>query len=148
MATQAALNLMLRHKQNLKTSLTQPNLDKFFAKRNNLTDPHPEDLEVLVEADTIAVDGTEEQFTSTPVNFLTSGIEVGQFIVVSGFTEAANNGTFEVLAVTANAITVNGNLTTEAVGDDITISVEDTFRRGEVNTRFAQLHNLPASIIP
>jgi len=47
----------------------------------------------------------------------------GQWIRVAGFTEAANNGWFEVVSRTAAKIVVTGGtLTTEAVGDTITIT--------------------------
>lgn len=60
----------------------------------------------------------------------------GQWIRVAGFTEAANNGWFEVVSQTAAKIIVTGGtLTTEAVGDTITIS-DSTIVNGTTKKSF------------
>lgn len=60
---------------------------------------------------------------SSSTNFVTSNITVGQWIRVSGFTEAANNSYFRVTAVSTNSMTVEGSfLTTESAGDSISIT--------------------------
>lgn len=47
---------------------------------------------------------------------------VGQYIKVSGFAEAANNGYFKILTASANKITVaGGTLTDESAGEEVTI---------------------------
>ena len=64
----------------------------------------------------------ENKFTSTSTNFNTKNIAVGQWIYVSGFTNAANNGWFKVLSVSATGIVINSStLVTEASGDTINI---------------------------
>ena len=72
---------------------------------------------------TIAVDGTANTFTDSA-----SGLSVfanSKHVIVSGFTESANNGLFTVKhgAVTAGVLPVaETTLTTEALGDAVTIA--------------------------
>lgn len=68
----------------------------------------------------IAADGSGGQYTSTTTTF--SGIVVGQFVNISGFSNSGNNGWHLVTAVSANALTVQETLTTEAAGPTVTIS--------------------------
>ena len=72
----------------------------------------------------IAVDGVERSYNSSSTDFVAAGVTVGMIITVSGFTDANNNGSFEVLSVATNAILIKGNTTlvTEAAGDTIAIS--------------------------
>jgi hypothetical protein len=60
---------------------------------------------------------------------------VGQFVKVSGFTEAANNGFFRVTARDSDSITVDGTLTDEAAGDSVTVQ-GDVLTNGNVLTSF------------
>lgn len=144
---QTAFNLFHRNNENLP-ALTQAQLDGITAKRNNLTDRHPGDLEVSLVSTDISAVAAADHFASTPEDFVAEGFEVGQYVTVSGFTESENNGTFEVTAVNSAQLSVNAALTNEAVGDSITIVVEDTWRRGAMNIRHAENHNLPASALP
>lgn len=72
----------------------------------------------------ISVVNSTSSFDSSSTNFVTEGILVGHFVKVSGFTEAANNGTFKVTAVTSTSLTVDATLTDEASGDSIDIDAE------------------------
>jgi len=69
--------------------------------------------------------GARCQFTDSANGFLVAGIEQGRIITVSGFlTNAANNGDFQVLSVTAGVIEVeiDAGLVTEVALEDITIT--------------------------
>jgi len=64
----------------------------------------------------------DNSFNSSSTDFTASNIAVGQWVYVSGFTTAANNGWFKVTSVAASKLIVSGgSLTTEAAGDSITI---------------------------
>lgn len=58
---------------------------------------------------------------------LTNTFVIGQKILVSGFTEAANNGVKTVAGFSGDQITVSESLTVEAAGGDIVITPQDTF---------------------
>ncbi len=69
--------------------------------------------------------GARCQFTDSANGFLAAGIEQGRTITVSGFlTNAANNGDFQVLSVTAGVIEVeiDAGLVTEVALEAITIT--------------------------
>ncbi len=71
----------------------------------------------------ISAAATGNKFESSSTNFTSSNITKGQWIYVSGFTLAANNGWFKVTTVAASALTVSfGTLSNEAAGDSITIA--------------------------
>nr|BDD45287.1 hypothetical protein 9 [bacterium] len=76
---------------------------------------------VAISATDIAVDGTGQKFTSTTTDFLSENISVGQWVKVSGFTDPANNGYFQVTALATDEITVSGEtaLITESAGDTV-----------------------------
>ncbi len=65
-------------------------------------------------------------------SFLTDGFCVGQEIVTTGFTDAANNGRYVITAVTATDITVAEVLVNEAGGgnEQIASTRDDTISRG------------------
>ncbi len=72
-----------------------------------------------------SVAGARCQFTDSANGFLAAGIEQGRTITVSGFlTNAANNGDFQVLSVTAGVIEVeiDAGLVTEVALEAITIT--------------------------
>ena len=70
---------------------------------------------------TVAADGTNEKFTDSAEDL--SAFANSKQIVVSGFTESANNGLFTVKKeeVDASNIPVTGDLTTEVAGDTVSI---------------------------
>jgi hypothetical protein len=105
----------------------------------------------MSNADRLAIRFAEESaFAVTPAGLLTgiatvsasdvdnsfndatedlSTFKAKQKIVVSGFTEAGNNGTFTVVSATENKMIVEESLTTEALGDTVTIKTcLDTLR--------------------
>lgn len=79
---------------------------------------------------TIDADTTDDSFNDSGNGFLTAGFLAGHVITVSGFTEAANNGTFKIATAAAGKLTVTDvdgnpvNLTTETAGDSVTITME------------------------
>lgn len=81
---------------------------------------------VPLEADTISTSSVDNSFNDSASGFTQ---EVGDFIDVSGFTTAANNGRFQVISATtsklivANAEQKGSNLVTEVAGDDVTVEV-------------------------
>lgn len=73
-------------------------------------------------------DAGVSKFVRSTGSFVTDGFKVGDPVTVSGFTTAANNGLFVVVAVTALELTVehfdeDGALVDEAEGDSVTILV-------------------------
>lgn len=68
-------------------------------------------------------DGARCQIVDSASGF--ANVEIGRLITVSGFTEAANAGTFQVLARTNGTIEIasDAGLVTEAAGDAVTIKV-------------------------
>lgn len=79
---------------------------------------------------TISADTSDDSFNDSGSGFLTAGFLAGHVISVSGFTEAANNGTFKIGTAAAGKLTVTDvdgnpvNLTTETAGDSVTITME------------------------
>jgi hypothetical protein len=70
----------------------------------------------------IAAVNSGNVFTSSSTDFTASNIAKGQWIYVSGFTTAGNNGWFKVSTIAANSLGVTGaTLTDEAAGDSITM---------------------------
>lgn len=59
---------------------------------------------------------TTTDFTRATGSFITDGFQVGDLIETSGFSNSGNNGTFEVTAVTALALTVVTTLIVETAG--------------------------------
>lgn len=55
-----------------------------------------------------AVSGSPDSFTDSGNGFVTAGLKAGQWIKTSGFTNANNNGYFQILTVAAGTITVKG----------------------------------------
>ena len=69
---------------------------------------------------TIDASDTDNSFNDSANGF--GSLVVGQWVKVSGFTTAANNGIFKLTSVAAGKIIVSGGtLVTEAVGDSVTI---------------------------
>lgn len=76
----------------------------------------------------ISVDATNSQFNSVSTDFTTMGFSTSQYVKVSGFTTAGNNGFFIPTLITATSITISGlTLTDEVAGD--TIKFEGPFYR-------------------
>lgn len=71
----------------------------------------------------IDVDEPSKVFTSVAQNFETAGVEVGDRITFSGFTNGGNNSTFTVSAVSGLTMTfaTATGLVTEAAGDTVDI---------------------------
>jgi hypothetical protein len=70
---------------------------------------------------TISVDDTDDSFNDSASAFPLLGAQ--DRIKVSGFSDAANNGTFTVVSRTAAKVVVSESLTTEAAGDQVTMDV-------------------------
>lgn len=75
--------------------------------------------------------GTADTINDSNNQFVTSGFRAGMTVVVSGST--SNDGTYVVDTVAAGALTLKKTytLTTEAAGDDVTIT-QQTYPRGNV----------------
>jgi hypothetical protein len=75
-----------------------------------------------VEATNLSITDVNE-ITSAAANFETLGFEVGDEIVITGFTDGANNGTFIIETVAAGVMTVTvDTLVVEAAGDTVEIT--------------------------
>jgi len=75
-------------------------------------------------ATTIAfVDSNPDTITDSGNGFLTAGFKAGDRIIISGAAQAANNGTFNIVTVTAGTITLEAEiaLTAETAGATVTI---------------------------
>jgi hypothetical protein len=77
---------------------------------------------INISATDISAAAADDSFNSVTTDFTTKNISVGQWIKVSGFTTAANNGYFKVVSVAANKIVTNGTLTDEVAGDTVVMS--------------------------
>lgn len=79
---------------------------------------------------TLSATASDSSFNDSGSGFVTAGFDVGQTITVSGFTTAANNGTFKIATAAAGKLTVtdvNGVavvLVDEVAGDTVTITME------------------------
>ncbi|GAB4182144.1 MAG: hypothetical protein OHK0024_21430 [Thalassobaculales bacterium] len=69
-----------------------------------------------------AVDGQAARFSRATGSFLADGHRPGDFVAVSGFSSAANNGLFLVKAATATALEVFGPLAAETGSGDEAIA--------------------------
>lgn len=75
----------------------------------------------MVDATTISASTTDDSFNDSGSGFDES-ISADDEIIVSGFTESANNGVFTVISATTAKIIVAENLVTEVAGDQVSIS--------------------------
>ena len=57
-----------------------------------------------------AVSGSPDSFTDSANGFITAGLKAGQWIKTSAFTNANNNGYFQILTIAAGTITVKGEM--------------------------------------
>lgn len=74
----------------------------------------------IVAKTTVSALSTDNSFNDTPEDL--SVFSAGQQVLVSGFTDSANNGYFTVVSTVANKMVVSGGtLVTEAAGDIVTI---------------------------
>jgi hypothetical protein len=86
-------------------------------------------------ADTITVAATGETFTDSNSNLPI--FVVGENVSISGFTEAGNNGTFEVAASTASVLTVVEDVTVdEAAVTDQFVTIVSTVLKADTGRRF------------
>jgi len=74
---------------------------------------------ILSAKTTVSASTTDDSFNDTTEDL--SVFDGENTIVVSGFANSGNNGVFTIIAVTEDKITVQENLTTEAVGQSVTI---------------------------
>lgn len=81
----------------------------------------------------ISAANSDSSFNSAGSGF--PAFVVGQWIQVSGFATAANNGFFRVVSRTASKIVVNGTLTDEAATPSVTIDGQ-MLRNGVTRTSF------------
>lgn len=86
---------------------------------------------------TVDADSADNSFNDSGSGF--GSIVANQWIKVSGFTEAANNGYFKVVSqTTAKLIVSGGTLVTEVVGDSVTITMGAQIVNG-VDARFMSI---------
>ncbi len=87
------------------------------------------DVTAITAAATISADATDNSFNDSGSGMATYG--VNQWIRVSGFGTAANNGYFKIVSVAAGKIVVQGNtLVTEAAGPSVTIKQGGSITNG------------------
>lgn len=103
----------------IRQSTGRPNMASVIAPGDTLT--------VTMTSATASVNSTGISASTTDDSFNGSGfdnlgLEAGDTITVSGFTDGANNGTFTVASATNTKIVVTSNLVTEADGDEVTIT--------------------------
>jgi len=72
---------------------------------------------------TLSANAASKSFVRTAGSFTDDGFVVGQKITVAGFSNAANNGTFHITALTATTMTVSETLANEAASGDETMVV-------------------------
>jgi hypothetical protein len=86
-----------------------------------------------ITADTIAAVNSSSQFTDSGSGF--GDIAIGDWVVTSQFSNAANNGIFEVTDAAAGYIEVDGTLTDESAGTDRTVK-QKIYRSYTVEGRY------------
>lgn len=97
----------------------------------------------IVGSTAVDANTTDDSFNGTG---LFGDFEAGMVITASGFTDPANNGTFTILTASANTITVDANLVTEAAGASVTItSDEERIAVGDVKTKIAVEYYYPVT---
>lgn len=145
---QAEFNTHVLAQNNLPAGvLSQAQINTLVMSNDNVRDQNPGDALVSIADDDIAADATDDAYDSGDTDFATEGIEVGAWVDVDGFTEAANNVTSKVLVVSDATCEVDAALTNEVVGDNITISCEVP-RRDLSNARHLVDSNIKASELP
>lgn len=74
---------------------------------------------------TISASSTDNSISDSGSGFVAAGFQVGDTVIVSGFTAGANNGRFVATTVTASKITFGGTdgdvIVTEAAGNAVTL---------------------------
>jgi hypothetical protein len=85
-----------------------------------------------VTATDIGFDDTSDFITSSTTD-LTDYFEVGDFITTTGATTGANNGTFEISAITANQITLAGTPTLFTEDDGATVTINISYKTTVLN---------------
>jgi Ca2+-binding RTX toxin-like protein len=87
----------------------------------------PDDPTILNEMawkdGTLTANAASKSFVRTAGSFTDDGFVVGQKITVAGFSNAANNGTFHITALTATTMTVSETLANETASGDETMVV-------------------------
>jgi hypothetical protein len=105
-----------------------------ISNTTNTTNVSPLDIRLMTPAATsilVGVDGTNEYFTTadaaTRLIFLTA--VVGKYLTTSGFANGANNATHLITGVATDGsyIKVDTNLTTEAAGATVSVTIGDYF---------------------
>lgn len=99
----------------------------------------------------------DNSFNQAAGDFTATALVPGMWIRVGGFSNAANNGYFQVVSVAALKIVVSGGtLVTEAAGNSITIDNDGMIRNGTTETSFTiekffsdktQYHAFPGCVI-
>lgn len=85
---------------------------------------------------TISAANSDNSFNDSGSNF--SGLSAGDYIRVSGFTEAANNGVFKIDTATSGKLTVIGKtIVDESAGDTVKIDELDKITNGTTLTTLA-----------
>lgn len=102
-----------------------------------------------ITATTISAATSDDSFNDSGTAFVSSGFLAGMYVLVSGFTDPANNGIFRILAVTSGKLTLSAkitlatgaweaspNLTLEAAGNSVTIKTAGMLRNGTTARSF------------
>ena len=86
---------------------------------------------VTTTAIAIAAVNADNTYTNAAANFVSLGFAVGDSVLVSGFTNAANNGYAVITALTTTVMTVNGlDLVDEGAGGDEIIKHSGVLKNG------------------
>lgn len=72
----------------------------------------------LLNKTTVSVSSGDDSFNDTTEDL---SIFIGNQIIMTGFTESANNGLFTIETVTTDKLSVTASLTTESAGDMVSI---------------------------
>ncbi len=101
---------------------------------------------------TYSVANSDSSINDSGDGFVTAGFEAGDVITVAGFTDAANNGTFKISAVTAGKLTLTDgaggavSLTNESAGNSVTIATTARVLGAGTTRRFATVERKFADI--
>jgi hypothetical protein len=82
-------------------------------------------------AQTVTVVASTKKFSRASGDFVTDGVQVGDYITTTGFAASGNNGTFKVTAVSALEITCGGATGLENVTDDTGVTITTSTQKLE-----------------
>lgn len=94
--------------------------------------------EVSQTAATYSMDSGDNSINDSGSGFVAAGYAANQWVQISGFTEAANNGFFKIVSVAAGKMVLSGGaVADEASGDNVTVKMGGQIVNGTTDHSFS-----------